>query len=282
LWIRGDEHGSYPSDGAYESIVLPCLGANQPKRVLVIGLGGGNTLHFLARVPGIEEIVVVELMEGLDEFITDQVPHIGKILDDPRVTYIADDGRRYLYANPDEKFDLIFTDPLRHYSAGHGSLYSKEAQELYRAHLNENGVYCQWQDENHVIPKTTASVFPAVDGFTFVSVASEQPIRYDLQYMHQVVDVYLVTHGKDLHPDAGKRLNVFRILQTFSRNHIAILDDETHTPIITDLNPLLEYYLFRKPIRNPIHRDEATMENFISRVDGCDDVCKSILLERPR
>jgi hypothetical protein len=198
------------------------------------------------------------------------------------VTYIADDGRRYLYANPDEKFDLIFTDPLRHYSAGHDSLYSTEAQQLYRMHLNKNGVYCQWQDENHVIPHTTANVFPYVDGFATVIVASETPVRYDLDFMKQVVNVYFQSSGDGLHPDAVKRLNVSRVLQTFFRNRIDILTSERETPIITDLNPVLEYYLFREPVSHPIHANLQTMEDFIARLDGCDEDCRDRLLDKTR
>ncbi len=273
LWIRGDEHGSYPSDGNYESHAAVCVSAVHPKRTLIIGLGGGNTAYFLTKIPGVEEIVIVELMAGLDEFLYDLAPTVKEILTDPRVTYIIDDGRRYLYANPSEKFDLISIDPLHNYSGGHNNLYSIEAQRLYLAHLNPGGIFCQWYDERHYIPKVTANVFPEMDSFRNFSLASDSPIRYDAAYMRLIIDNYLKAAGDHLHPSAAEHLDAGKILLRYSRDRQQIQTEESNTPFLTDFTPWLEYYLLRKPLDTPILPRPQTLRNFIGRLDGCDETC---------
>jgi spermidine synthase len=280
LWIKGDEHGSYPSDGSYEHNVLACLGAAHPKRVLIIGLGAGNSAYFISKVPGINEIVIVELMEGLKGFLNAHAAIVREMLTDARLHYITDDGRRYLYANPDEKFDLISIDPLRNYSAGHDSLYSQEALRLYRLHLTEGGVLCEWQDENNLIPHTTAQVFPEVDSFRSFTVAGDHPIRYDVEFMNAIIAQYFLSAEDSLQKDAGEHLNTNKILLSFARSRSQILADEAATPVLTDLTPWLEYYLFRRPVYNPVRTTYEDLSAFITRLDGCDALCLEAELQR--
>ncbi len=280
LWIRGDEHGSYPSDGSYEHNVLACLGAAHPQRVLIIGLGGGNTAYFLTKVPGIQQIVIVELMEGLADFLDENVPIVQELLADPRVEYITDDGRRYLYNHPGEKFDLISIDPLRNYTAGHDSLYSIEAQALYRQHLTKTGIFCEWQDENYVIPHTTAQVFPVVDTFRTFTVASAAPIRYDVGYMQEIVNGYFQVAGSSLQLDASEHLQTEKVLLSYVRDRPQILADEISTPILSDLEPWLENYLFHAPFSHPIRTESTVFASFVQRLDGCDLACADVMRQR--
>ncbi|OGO26056.1 MAG: hypothetical protein A2Y54_06975 [Chloroflexi bacterium RBG_16_51_16] len=280
LWIRGDEHGSYPSDGSYEHNVLACLGAAQPRRVLIIGLGGGNTAFFLSKAPGIDEIVIVELMEGLDEFLDKHVPIVHELLADPRVTYITDDGRRYLYSHPDEKYDLISIDPLRNYTSGHDSLYSVEAQELYREHLTDRGIFCEWHDENYIVPTTTAQVFPEVDTFRTFSVAGLAAMRYDVEYMDEIVTNYIEAEGDRLQADAGEHLQTHKVLLSFVRDQAQILEEESDTNFLTDLTPWLEYYLLRTPEYHPLRTEYDTFNSYIHRLDGCNAECSGIMNQR--
>lgn len=106
-------------------------------------------------------------------------PVAQAVFDRPFVRYITDDGRRYLYANPHEKFDMIFIDPLWSFTAGHNNLYSREAMLLYREHLTENGVFCAWINERQFIPHTAAAVFAYTDFFPDYLVNRQQPIEYE-------------------------------------------------------------------------------------------------------
>src|SRR3970282_291896 len=99
----------------------------------------------------VDEIVVVELLGDIAPFLDKNLESAWVTLTDPRVTYIVDDGRRYLNAAPGETFDLIAIDPLREHTAGHNNLYSEEALKIYQSHLTPNGVLCAWMRDFNII-----------------------------------------------------------------------------------------------------------------------------------
>ncbi len=276
LWIGGEVNGFFPLNAVYERRALACAGASTPERILVIGVGGGNMLYFFTQLPGVKEIVVVELLEDLGPFIEANFPiFVSDALNSPLVTYISDDGRRYLNANPDETFDLIAIDPLRRYTIGHNNLYSIEAMQLYRSHLEDGGVLCEWQDEYHILPATTAAVFPEMDNFEDFAIAGKQPIHYDLPYMRTAVERYLAVAQPYAVPELAISLIPEDILYDFLRDRAQVLVEEAGTPILTDSTPWLEYYLFSRPVFHKHQRHQLdAWQGFLSRITGCDDACR--------
>ena len=191
FWIGGEVNSFFPPKSVYETRALACAGASEPKRVLVIGFGGGYTTLFFKAIPSVDQIVVVELLGDIAPFLTANQESARVTLADPRVTYIVDDGRRYLNASPNEKFDLITIDPLREHTAGHNNLYSEEAMRLYLEHLSPGGVLCAWMKEGRIIPHTIARVFPYADQFANeLVIASNAPIAYNPDYMDSVASDY--------------------------------------------------------------------------------------------
>ncbi len=247
LWIAGIKNSFFPSDGEYERSALTCASAAHPKRILIIGLGGGNTANFITSLPGVEEVVIVELMEELGSFLNENVPVAQSSLDHPSVRYIVDDGRRYLYANPDEKFDMIFIDPLWSFTAGHNNLYSQEALRLYRSHLTDAGIFCAWVNENHFIPATVATIFPYNDLFDTYLVNGNQPLDYDADYLNQAYRYYLETQSIYLDPSAAETMNPQAILKHSKQSRAKIVKDGEGIPALTDLTPWLEYYYVCPP-----------------------------------
>ncbi|MBI5953384.1 MAG: fused MFS/spermidine synthase [Chloroflexi bacterium] len=247
LWIAGIKNSFFPSDGEYERSAMTCASAVQPKRVLIIGLGGGNTANFITSLPGVEEVVIVELMEELGPFLNEYVPVAQSALNHSSVNYITDDGRRYLYANHEEKFDMIFIDPLWSFTAGHNNLYSQEALRLYQSHLSENGIFCAWVNESHFIPKTVATIFPYSDSFGDYLVSADKPIEYDADYMSQTYANYLATQSVHLSPTASETMNPTPILEHQRQNQSRTLRSEKNVPALTDLTPWLEYYYICPP-----------------------------------
>ncbi|HME70062.1 MAG TPA: hypothetical protein VKM54_09375 [Myxococcota bacterium] len=126
--------------------VLPYLGAGSPKRALVVGLGGGNTLNAL-RATAVAKIDVAELepkvLEGLN------VLYEGREspLTDPRISVIWNDGRNELlrgrYA-PTQRYDIIASQPSHPWLAGAASLFTEEFFSLARANLTDTGVFALW------------------------------------------------------------------------------------------------------------------------------------------
>ncbi|MCL4275467.1 MAG: fused MFS/spermidine synthase [Anaerolineales bacterium] len=247
LWIGGIKNSFFPSTGGYERSALTCASAVQPKRILVIGIGGANTANFLASLPGVEEVIVVELIEHLGTFLNDHVPVARSTFSQPNVRYITDDGRRYLYANPHETYDLIFIDPLWSFTAGHNNLYSLEAMELYKKHLSNGGIFCAWINEGHLIPKTAASLYLHSDNFGDYLVNSDQPLQYDLTYMSKAYEHYLEAGSAYIVPSVSETLNPDGIMERLKSGQSATLELEADTPTLTDLTPWLEYYYLCPP-----------------------------------
>jgi predicted membrane-bound spermidine synthase len=267
FWIGGEINGLFPAQGVYEERSLVCAGVSRPKRILIIGFGGGFSTLFYQSIPDVEEIVVVELLSDIAPFLRRNMDSAQITLDDPRVTYLVDDGRRYLNAFPAEKFDLISIDPLRAHTAGHNNLYSKEALEIYRDHLTPNGVLCAWMDEFHVIPHTVAQVFPYVDQYrNETMVASSQSIVYETAYMQRVA-VHYAKLTAEIYGATGRiALDHMTGFQFFQRDQSQILNDEKHRRILRDMDPWLEYYFFRLPVRERIETDSDVKVNFESRI----------------
>lgn len=268
LWIGGEINSFFPANGVYESRELVCAGGSQPKKVLIIGLGGGNSALFYASLPEIEEIVIVELLQNLAPFLEEQLESARYLLANPEVRLMVDDGRRYLYANPEEKFDLITTDPVRNYTLGHNNLYSREALSLYRQHLNPGGVLCAWIDEYHLLPHTAAAVFEHVDEFDDFLIASKGPVYYDVASMQAFNQAYLAAEPRSYTADIASRLEPADLLRRFRRDKQQILLTEQGKPILTDLTPRLEYYYFPPPAAPGTRERGPAFTTFSERIIG--------------
>jgi len=122
---------------------LPLAYRPQAKSALVICFGMGTTLRSLTRWP-LEKITAVELSPGVVAsfgYFHDDAP---RVLSDPRVHVVIDDGRRYL-SRTDERYDLITIDPPPPVSASaSGLLYSSEFIALAKSRLTDNGILVHW------------------------------------------------------------------------------------------------------------------------------------------
>jgi predicted membrane-bound spermidine synthase len=267
FWIGGEINSFFPSRGIYESRALACAGASQPERILVIGFGGGYSALFYTALADVREIVIVELLGDVAPFLYRNLESAQITLDDPRVTYIVDDGRRYLNANPDERFDLISIDPLREHTNGHNNLYSEEALRIYQSHLTPSGVLCAWMQERHIVPHTTAAVFPFVDQFlSEFMVAGNAPIRYRMDYMEQAAQNYRVLTGELYGAENAITLSIPAALDSFLRDQDKILEEEKGRPLLKDLHPRLEYYFLTAPIPRNIPTAPEQAGKFQERI----------------
>jgi spermidine synthase len=126
--------------------VLPYLLAETPRRALVVGLGGGNTLAALLRTP-LERIDVVELERGVAPAVA--ALHAGRRspLAHPRVRLRFNDGRHELLLARHRGgggFDVIASQPSHPWLQGAANLFTEEYFELARANLSEGGVFALW------------------------------------------------------------------------------------------------------------------------------------------
>jgi spermidine synthase len=122
---------------------LPMLHHPTAKSALVICFGMGTTVRSLTTWP-LEKITAVELSHGVIQSFNYFFADAGRVLADPRVRIVEDDGRRFLNRSR-EKFDVIIVDPPPpERAAGSGLLFSSEFLAAVKPHLNEGGIFVQF------------------------------------------------------------------------------------------------------------------------------------------
>jgi spermidine synthase len=145
---------------------LPLLMMDDPKSVLVVGLGMGITLASTARHDELDRIDVIELSPEILEAQKVLREVNDDVINNPLVNVRIDDGRSYVKMS-DRNYDMITADPIHPKISRVGYLYTKEYYESIREHLNPGGVVCQWMPIYQISPtrlrsamKTFAEVFP--------------------------------------------------------------------------------------------------------------------------
>jgi hypothetical protein len=129
--------------------------------------------------PGVRELVVVELNAALAS-VLENVARGQMVLHSPKLRSINDDGRRWLLANPTERFDMIMMFPLHAGHAYYGNLFSKEFFELAAAHLTPTGILVFRSVDLMSTPRTLIEVFPHVIRTEVAGyIASLAPLRFD-------------------------------------------------------------------------------------------------------
>lgn len=92
---------------AHEALAL----VEQPRRVLVGGLGLGFTAHEVLADPRVEQCTVVEIEEPLVGWMRDgTVPHGPRVLADERLTVTVADVAQVLEESGEDAWDLVLLD----------------------------------------------------------------------------------------------------------------------------------------------------------------------------
>ena len=160
------------ADDAPTQVMGGLLGAllhPHPTSALVVGLGSGSSAGWLARVPSMTRVDVVELEPAMREVARRCAPVNEHALDNPKLHFVAGDAREVLGVSP-ARYDVIFSEPSNPYRAGVASLYTLEHYERARAHLEDHGILIQWLQRYEVdtvtvrsILRTLSMVFPHVE-----------------------------------------------------------------------------------------------------------------------
>lgn len=168
---------------------LPALLAQDPKDVLVVGLGSGMTAGATAAVPSVEHVTIAEIEPKVLGVARTFAAYNHDVLDNPKVRVVINDGRNFLMTTP-QKFDVITADPIHPWFQGAGYLYASEYFALAAAHLRPGGVIAQWLPIYELTPRDLASVvrtfqlhFPHtmmwLEHYDAVIVGSATPFRID-------------------------------------------------------------------------------------------------------
>lgn len=151
---------------------LPMLWVPPKANVCVIGLGSGVSagaalLHDPARLTVVEiEPAVVEASRLFDMVN-------NRVLADPRVELIVEDGRQHLQ-HSGRRYDAIISEPSNPWVSGVNNLFTTDYYRRVRAALAPGGVFGQWLQFYELSPAAQSSllasfaaVFPRAEVFLF-------------------------------------------------------------------------------------------------------------------
>lgn len=176
------------TNGIFRAFAVAAMSPT-PRRVLVIGLSSGSWTQVLANHPAVEDVTVVEINPGYLPLIRKR-SIVASLLHDPRVHIEIDDGRRWLLAHPEARFDFILMNTTHHWRANASNLLSVEFLQLVRKHLNPGGVLYYNTTSSERVQLTGATVFPfALRVANFIAV-SDSPIRFDRAAWRQLLERY--------------------------------------------------------------------------------------------
>lgn len=231
-YINGSSHGGRPGP-LFSFNTLEALSyAPTPKEVLLIGYGTGQTLDGLLLDERIERVTVVEL----NRLVIENSRRVGELragLNDPRVRFIFDDGRRFLERDP-ALYDVILMDPLRSRSAYSNNIYSLEFFTLIKQRLRDDGtLLVRNDDKTGVLAKTVATEFDFVQSYKNFLVASPTPRQVSR-------DIYTSLFAK-LPPSLSALVGALESKPLCGRGEV--LSEAAGLPVTRDLNPRLEYYV---------------------------------------
>lgn len=122
---------------------LAVLLAGEPRRVLVLGIGTGNTLGAVAaHAP--ERLLAVDLLAGVIDLARRHFASTNEnVLAGGRAEVRVADAAR-IARSSNEKFDLVVADLFHPWQAGVSSLYTREHFTNVRRTLSPGGIFVQW------------------------------------------------------------------------------------------------------------------------------------------
>ena len=196
--VNGKSDGSAKIDAGTQ-VMLGLIGAAlhpDPKSALVIGLGTGSSAGWLAAVPSIGKVEVVELEPSMVDVAKFCAPVNQNAIANPKLHVSIGDGREILLTSR-AKYDLIASEPSNPYRAGVAGLFTREFYQSVDRRLEPNGIFLQWV-QTYDIDDRTIEIFYQTLGSVFrnietwqtqdgdlLLVASHEPLRWNADQIRQ-------------------------------------------------------------------------------------------------
>jgi spermidine synthase len=153
-----DGHARYDAPTQVMVGLLGALLHPRPARVLVVGLGTGSTAGWLAEVPGVQRVDVVELEPAVVEVARRCASVNRHVLENPRVHLVFGDARETLLTSR-ERYDLVVSEPSNPYRAGIASLFSRGFYRAVADRLADGGIFVQWLQAYEIDATAMRSVY---------------------------------------------------------------------------------------------------------------------------
>jgi len=160
-----------------------------PRHVMVIGLGAGVTAGAVSIDPAVEKVTIVELEPLVPKVVSQYFSeHNFSVVTNPKVDIRIDDGRHFLLTTK-QTFDAITSDPLDPWVKGAANLYTEEFFELVKTRLNPGGVvtiFVQLYEAGLEAVRSEIATFTKVFPNSVVWANTVNGQGYDLVLMGQV------------------------------------------------------------------------------------------------
>jgi spermidine synthase len=198
-----------------------------PRKVLMIGLSSGSWAQVVANDPDVQSEEIIEINPGYLPLIP-QYPVVRSLLTNPKVRITIDDGRRWLLANPDTKYDAIVMNTTYNWREHATNLLSVEFLKMARQHLLPGGVLFYNTTGSSEVLLTGVTVFPyGLRVGNFIAV-SDSPIVVNSDRLEKKLRDYRID-GKlvfDLeNPEASERFH-----EMIAMTHNFNTDDDLRRP----------------------------------------------------
>jgi spermidine synthase len=252
-WVLTDPH---LTDTVIQPLSLAFFHPD-PKDVLEIGMSGGAWSEIISNHPAVQHQTIVEINPGYVEVVR-RHPQVSGFLSNPKVELVIDDGRRWMLAHRDRKFDLIVMDTIYHWRAHATNLLSVEMLNLARSLLKPGGVIYYNTTFSDVAEHTGAMLFPYAYRHALFMAVSDSPIQVDRARWRRVLENYSL-EGKRMFDltDAEDRTlmdGILALADTLPGNTYVTRGMETREnilrrtrgmPMITDDNMVTEWRDYR-------------------------------------
>jgi spermidine synthase len=254
--LYDDQRGTAGTGSFRENFMfghLPMLlHPGEPRRVLHICFGVGNSLSAVAAHESLERVDNVELsphvLDAAHFFWTN-----NGVLSSPKVRTIIDDGRNYVMATR-EQYDVILLEPPEMFTAGVINLYTREFYEDAAAHLAPDGLMMQWLpfaeaplEAERMFFRSFYDVFPnatawkQLEGGPVLMIGTTQPLTIDYQRLKARMREPRVYRDLELIGVA----DVDHLLALFVFDNDAFRDFALGAPPITDDQTVLDFSMPR-------------------------------------
>ncbi len=170
LRINGKPDASTPGDLSTQTLLgqLPLIMKPDSKQVFVVGMGCGVSAGMTLGYP-IDQLTVADncepVLRAAEQF--DSWNH--GVVTNSRTRLYREDARTVLRLSP-QKYDVILSAPSNPWTAGIGSVFSREFYEIIASRLKPGGIVAQWFQTYEIddrvlelVARTFGTVFPAME-----------------------------------------------------------------------------------------------------------------------
>jgi spermidine synthase len=264
--ITVTQDGSVYGGGAYDGVVNTWLEDNDkngilrayvvgalhpaPREVLMIGLASGSWAQVVAQLPGVEHLTIVEINPGYVQVVS-RHRDTKSLLENPKVSIVFDDGRRWFLRHPDQRFDVIVMNTTLHWRGHATNILSTEFMDIARKHIRPNGVFYFNTTDSYDAQLTAARAFPHLMRITNFVAVSDDPFQFDRERWKWLLSTMRIEGRPVLDLDRPDHRRVYENLLGFNDMEYrpTILERTSkEASVITDDNMVVEW---RDPLRWP-------------------------------